>query len=198
MNIINRIQYIINDEVKAINSIKVTKDYEDVINIMKSCRGKVLTTGMGKAGIIAKKFASTLCSTATPSVYIHPAESAHGDLGIIDYKDCLIAFSTSGKTEEVIELIRFARHLNIEKVVGITSHIDSELRNICDVIIDMGIIEEAGYLGLAPTSSTAVMLVISDALAMTLMEIKEVDIREFGLRHHGGYLGKKSRLNNDI
>lgn len=196
MDLIGRMNEIIKKESEAIVSIKVTKEFEKAIHIMKECNGKVLTTGIGKAGHMANKFAATLCSIATPAAFIHPAEAAHGDLGLIDKKDCIVAFSTSGKSIEVIEMIKFARHLELNKVIGITSHPDSELRELSDVIIDMGIIEEADCLGLIPSASIAVMLAISDALVLTLMEIKGITKHDFGLRHHGGYLGKKSRLDN--
>ena len=110
--------------------------------------------------------------------------------------DILIAFSTSGKSREVIEILELSRHLGIETVIGITSHPDSELRKYSDVVIDMGEIEEACPLGLTPTSSMAVMLAISDALALALMEQNKVSREDYGLRHHGGYLGRAARLDN--
>ncbi len=160
---------------------------------MQACRGKIVTTGMGKAGLVARKLAATLCSTATPAVFLHPGESAHGDLGMIAPGDCLIAFSTSGKTREILELVERAKRLTEEPAIGITSHVDSYLRSVCGLILDMGVITEPCVLGLTPTASIAVMSAISDALALVLMEKKGISLEEYGLRHHGGYLGKKAR-----
>jgi len=196
MNIQKRAAEIIKQEADAIAAIKVTQEFEQAINALFEIQGKVLTTGMGKAGIIAQKFAATLCSTKTPAAFIHPAEAAHGDLGLVDEKDCIFAFSDSGKTIEVIEMIELSRHLGVKLVIGVTSHPDSRLRDLADIILDMGKIEEACPLGLTASSSIAVMLAIGDAIAMTLMELKNVTREDFGLRHHGGYLGRKARTNN--
>src|SRR5580704_10511827 len=120
--------------------------------LLASCTGKIGATGMGKAGYIAHKFSATLSSTGTPAVFVHPGEAAHGDLGLIANGDCIVAFSTSGKTREVLELIEFSRHLGSEKVIGVTSHPESELRPLCDVVLDMGEIVEPCPLGLTPTA----------------------------------------------
>lgn len=196
MDIKERIESVLKAEAKAINSIEVTKEFVKAVSVMQGCTGKIITTGIGKAGHIANKFAATLCSTASQAQFLHPAEAAHGDLGAVSPGDILIAFSTSGKSREVIEILELSRHLGIETVIGITSHPDSELRKYSDVVIDMGEIEEACPLGLTPTSSMAVMLAISDALALALMEQNKVSREDYGLRHHGGYLGRAARLDN--
>ena len=196
MDIKERIKSVLKAEANAINSIEVTKEFVKAVSVMQGCTGKIITTGIGKAGHIANKFAATLCSTASQAQFLHPAEAAHGDLGAVSPGDILIAFSTSGKSREVIEILELSRHLGIETVIGITSHPDSELRKYSDVVIDMGEIEEACPLGLTPTSSMAVMLAISDALALALMEQNKVSREDYGLRHHGGYLGRAARLDN--
>ena len=196
MDIKERIESVLKAEANAINSIEVTEEFVKAVSVMQGCTGKIITTGIGKAGHIANKFAATLCSTASQAQFLHPAEAAHGDLGAVSPGDILIAFSTSGKSREVIEILELSRHLGIETVIGITSHPDSELRKYSDVVIDMGEIEEACPLGLTPTSSMAVMLAISDALALALMEQNEVSREDYGLRHHGGYLGRAARLDN--
>lgn len=196
MDIKERIESVLKAEANAINSIEVTKEFVKAVSVMQGCTGKIITTGIGKAGHIANKFAATLCSTASQAQFLHPAEAAHGDLGAVSPGDILIAFSTSGKSREVIEILELSRHLGIETVIGITSHPDSELRKYSDVVIDMGEIEEACPLGLTPTSSMAVMLAISDALALALMEQNKVSREDYGLRHHGGYLGRAARLDN--
>ena len=197
MNVIQRIRYVLNAEASAIQSINVSSDYETVVDMLRACEGKVLTTGMGKAGIIANKFAVTLCSTGTPAVYLHPGEAAHGDLGVISEGDCIVAFSNSGKTREVIEMLQLAKHLGLGKVIGITSHSDSELRAHSDVILEMGDIQEPCPLGLTPSSSIAVMNAIADAITLALMELKGITKQQYGLRHHGGYLGRVARDDNE-
>ncbi len=196
MDIKERIESVLKAEANAINSIEVTEEFVKAVSVMQGCTGKIITTGIGKAGHIANKFAATLCSTASQAQFLHPAEAAHGDLGAVSPGDILIAFSTSGKSREVIEILELSRHLGIETVIGITSHPDSELRKYSDIVIDMGEIEEACPLGLTPTSSMAVMLAISDALALALMEQNKVSREDYGLRHHGGYLGRAARLDN--
>jgi len=171
----------------------VGDEFEQAVKLLQSCNGKVLTTGMGKAGHIAHKFSATLCSTGTPASFLHPGEAAHGDLGIIEENDAIVAFSTSGKTKEVLDTLAAGRDLGLHTVIGITSHPDSELRELSDVVLDMGTIKEACKYELTPTSSMAVMLAISDALALLLMEMKGFTPEDFGKRHHGGYLGKKAR-----
>ena len=196
MDIKERIESVLKAEANAINSIEVTEEFVKAVSVMQGRTGKIITTGIGKAGHIANKFAATLCSTASQAQFLHPAEAAHGDLGAVSPGDILIAFSTSGKSREVIEILELSRHLGIETVIGVTSHPDSELRKYSDVVIDMGEIEEACPLGLTPTSSMAVMLAISDALALSLMEQNKISREDYGLRHHGGYLGRTARLDN--
>ena len=193
MDIKQRMQAVLRAEAEAINAVDVSQDFVTAVEVMQACEGKILTTGIGKAGHIAKKFAATLCSTATPADFIHPAEAAHGDLGLVGPNDVMIAFSTSGKSREVIEILEMSRHLGVTTIIGVTSHPDSELRDHSDLVLDMGVITEPCPLGLTPSASMAVMLAISDALALALLEQKGVTREDYGLRHHGGYLGKASR-----
>jgi arabinose-5-phosphate isomerase len=192
-SILQRAREIIEAEAKALLNIPIDSSFEEAVTILFNCKGKIITTGMGKAGNIARKIAGTLCSTGTPASFLHPGEAAHGDLGLLASGDVIIAFSTSGKTREVIEMLELAHHFGIDKIIGITSHPDSEIRSLSNVIINMGEIVEPCILGLTPSSSTAVMLAIGDALALTLMEKKQFSKEQYGLRHHGGYLGQKSR-----
>ncbi|MCL4150356.1 UNVERIFIED_CONTAM: hypothetical protein GTU68_035734 [Idotea baltica] len=193
MKYTEQIRSILRAEAKAIENIPVDESYEKAIAILLACEGKVLTTGIGKAGHIARKCAATLCSTATPADFVHPAEAAHGDLGLVGPGDVVIAFSTSGKSREVIEMLELSRDLGVDKAIGITSHPDSPLRGLCEVILGMGDIEEPCPLSLTPSASTAVMHAIGDALALTLMQEKGTTREDFGRRHHGGYLGRKAR-----
>jgi arabinose-5-phosphate isomerase len=130
-------------------------------------------------------------------VFLHPADAAHGDLGVLSSGDCIVAMSTSGKTREVLELIQLSRHLVSATIISITSHPESELRQLSDIVLDMGVIEEPCPLGMTPSASMAVMAAIGDALALVLMERKGITRREYGLRHHGGYLGHRARLENE-
>jgi arabinose-5-phosphate isomerase len=194
MDIQSRIAEILAAEAAAIAAVRVTPAFEQAVLALRDSKGKVLTTGMGKAGHVARKFASTLCSTGTPATYVHPGESAHGDLGLVERDDCIVAFSTSGKTREVLEMLQRGRSLGLGTIVGITSHPDSELRTLSDIVVDMGLVEEPCPHGLTPSSSIAVMLAISDAVALALMELKQFSRNDFGLRHHGGYLGTQARV----
>jgi arabinose-5-phosphate isomerase len=197
MIVTDRIRAILAAEADAIRSIAVDETFEAALDLMRQCPGKIITVGMGKAGFVARRFAATLASTGTPAFYIHPSEAAHGDLGHVEEGDCVIAFSTSGKTREVLEFVDMARHINGSgAVVAITSHPDSALRERANVVLDMGVIEEPCPLGLTPSASVAAMGAIADALTLTLMELKGVTREQYGLRHHGGYLGRKARLDN--
>ena len=194
MQIERRVRAILDSEAEAIKAVSIDASYGKAVELIETCAGKIITTGMGKAGFVAHKFAAILSSTATPAVFIHPAEAAHGDLGMLAPGDCIVAFSTSGKTREVLEFIQLSRRMDIGSVVGITSHTDSGLRELSDVTINMGVIKEPCPLGMTPTASMAVMAAIGDALALVLMERKSVTREQYGMRHHGGYLGKKARI----
>ena len=197
LDIKDRMQAVLRAEADAIAAIDINDSFERAVHAMMDCRGKIITTGIGKAGYIAKKFAATLCSTATPADFIHPAEAAHGDLGLIGTNDLMFAFSTSGKSREVIEILELSRHLGVQTIIGVTSHPESDLRDLSDFVLDMGIIEEPCPLGLTPSASMAVMLAITDAIALSLLEQKGVTREDYGLRHHGGYLGRAARTDNE-
>lgn len=193
MDTISRARAIIEAEAEAVRNIPLDRYFDDTVTILLECKGKIITTGMGKAGIIAHKMASTLCSTGTPASFLHPGEAAHGDLGLLAEGDVIIAYSTSGKTREIIEMLELAHHFGIDHIIGITSHPDSSIRTLSSVVINMGTIAEPCGLGLTPTASTAAMLALSDALALVVMEKKQFTRTDYGLRHHGGYLGQKAR-----
>jgi arabinose-5-phosphate isomerase len=198
LNIKQKMSQVIEMEADAIRAIDVTDEFEDAVNTLLNCKGRVVTTGIGKAGFIAHKFAATLSSTGTPAFYIHPAEAGHGDMGMLDEGDCIIAFSTSGKSIEVIEMLEIAHHLGIESIIGITSHTDSPLRDLSEIVLNMGPdIEEPCPLKITPSATIAVMLAISDAIALTLMELKNFTKEDYGMRHHKGYLGSITRKKYD-
>jgi arabinose-5-phosphate isomerase len=198
LNIKQKMSRVIASEAAAISAIHITDAFEDAVNKLLDCKGRVVTTGIGKAGYIAHKFAATLSSTGTPAFFIHPAEAGHGDLGMLDTGDCIVAFSTSGKSNEVIEMLEIAHHLGIESIIGITSHVDSPIRELSEIVLDMGPdIEEPCPLKITPSATIAVMLAISDAIALTLMELKNFTTEDYGMRHHKGYLGSITKRNYD-
>lgn len=188
-----RAQEILALESKAVANIPVTNTLFEAIDIIVKCKGKLVASGMGKAGIIAQKVSSTFSSTGTPSVFLHPGEAQHGDLGILSPGDILLVFSNSGKTREALELVHLSRKLFSEKlwVITITSNTESELAQISDLVLGIGHVEEACALGMAPTTSTTAMLALGDVLAMLTMEEKQFTKDDFLKRHHGGYLGSK-------
>ena len=194
MDVKSRMAQVIRKEAEAVAAINITDEFEAAVKVLLACKGKVIATGIGKAGYVAGKFATTLASTGTPAFYVHPAEAGHGDLGMLGEDDCIVAFSTSGKSNEVIEMLQIASNFKRCPVIGITSHVDSPLRGLSQLILDMGSnIEEACSLGLTPSATIAVMLAISDALALTLMDLKGFTAADYHQRHHRGYLGAKSR-----
>jgi arabinose-5-phosphate isomerase len=194
VNIKERMAFIVQKEAEAINQINITDEFETAMHLLLACPGKVITTGIGKAGYVANKFSATLSSTGTPAFFVHPAEAGHGDLGMVNPEDIIIAFSTSGKSIEVIEMLENARQLGVSRVIGVTSHPDSPLRDLSELVLDMGSnIVEPCPLQVTPSASIAVMQAISDALALTLMELKGFTTHDYGMRHHKGYLGSITR-----
>jgi arabinose-5-phosphate isomerase len=181
---------------KTLESLRFNNSICDAISAVSSSvstKSTVITTGMGKAGHIAQKTSSLLSSLGISSFYIHPGESSHGDIGVLRPGDILFVFSTSGKTREVIETIDLSKELQVGKIISITSHLDSPVRQKSDIVIDMGHVEEAGYLHMAPTTSMIVMLTIADIIATSASKNINFNINDYSLRHHGGYLGEKSR-----
>jgi len=190
---IRRFQEILSAEAAAILAIPVSDSADKAVKLLLSCRGKVFTCGIGKAGYVAKKGASTFSTTGTPSVFLHPADAPHGDVGVVQKGDILVALSNSGQTREVIETVHFCRHLGIGSVISITASADSELGRLSDAVLEIGRIEEPCSLKLTPTASTTAMSAVLDALALTVMEKRGFSKEDFAVRHHGGYLGRKSR-----
>ena len=190
---IHRAQEILNLEAEAIKSIPLDENLITAVDLIVNCKGKVIASGMGKAGIIAKKVASTMSSTGTPSLFMHPGEAQHGDLGMMSKDDILLLFSNSGKTRELIELVALGNRLYNDKVhaIAITPNAESELVQISDATLCIGNVTEACSLGMAPTTSTTAMLALGDVLSMLVMEEKQFTKEEFLKRHHGGYLGTR-------
>ena len=201
MNIKESMLQILEAESKAIANIPVTDQYEKAVNAIiehvHNRGGKLVTSGMGKAGQIAMNIATTFCSTGTPAVNLHPSEAQHGDLGILQPNDIMLLISNSGKTREIIDLVALAHRLYPQvPLIVITGNEDSELARIADITLSTGGTPEVCPLGLTPTTSTTMMTVIGDVLVVNVMRLTEFTKAQYALRHHGDYLGDKSRENN--
>ena len=189
---------ILEKEADAIRNIPITEEYDKAIDLIikkvHSLSGTLITSGMGKAGQVAMNIATMFSSTGTPACFLHPSEAQHGDLGIIRKNDLMLLVSNSGKTRELVELVELARGLfeDIEYIV-ITSNPESHLAKESTACLCTGAPEEVCPLGLTPTTSTTTMTVIGDLLVVNVMKMINFNSAEYAKRHHGGYLGLKSR-----
>jgi arabinose-5-phosphate isomerase len=195
---INEIQEILRQEAEAVLNLPVNESYEQAINLLfkqvHQNKGKLVASGMGKAGQIAMNIATTFSSTGTPACFLHPSEAQHGDLGILQPNDIMLLISNSGKTREILELVTLARGLVTEiPIILITSKPDCELAQMVNVTLATGNPPEVCILGLTPTTSTTMMTVIGDILVVMLMKKIGYTNADYAKRHHGGYLGEKSR-----
>ncbi len=198
----HNMQAILEAESRAVAAIPVTDDYVRAVEIITErvhrCGGKLVTSGMGKAGQIAMNIATTFSSTGTPAVFLHPSEAQHGDLGIICPHDVLLLVSNSGKTREIIELITLAENLHPGlPVIVITGQAGSPLALRADATLLTGGAPEVCPLGLTPTTSTTMMTVIGDVLVVNVMKQIGFSREQYALRHHGGYLGTAARGENE-
>jgi arabinose-5-phosphate isomerase len=169
---------------------RVGEAYDRAVEVLLACTGRVVVSGMGKSGLIGQKVSATLSSTGTPSLYLHPAEATHGDLGRIVKGDVLLAISYSGETDEILALVSWVRRLGAP-LIAMTGSPRSALAQTADVHLDVSIAKEACPFGLAPTASTTAALAMGDALAMGLLERRGFTIEDFAVLHPGGRLGKK-------
>ena len=193
------IRKVIEQEAEAIKNIPVSSEFVQAVELIyhqvHKKRGKLVASGMGKAGQIAQNIATTFSSTGTPSVFLHPSDSQHGDLGVLQENDILLLISNSGKTREILELVDLAENLHPGlPLIVISGNPESLLAKSADAFIYTGNPDEVCPLGLTPTTSTTVMTVIGDALVVSLMKKIEFSSGDYAKRHHGGYLGDKSRL----
>ena len=193
-----KVRKIFESEASAIKQIPVNDSFERVVEVIyrhiHKKKGKLITTGMGKAGQIAHNIATTFSSTGSPAIFLHPSEAQHGDLGILQENDVLLAISNSGKTREILELIDLKNNLfPAIPVVVITGNEKSPIALKADYFISTGAPSEVCPLGLTPTTSTTVFTVIGDALVVLMMEKIGFTREDYSKRHHGGYLGVKSR-----
>ncbi len=171
-------------------SARLDHTFADAVLLLLNCPGRVVMTGVGKSGHIARKIAATLASTGTPSFFVHPAEAGHGDLGMIVQDDVVIGISNSGESDEVVSLMSFAKRFGT-RTIGMSSNPASRLGKLSDIHLDSSIDKEACPLGIAPTASTAVQLAIGDALAMATLAARGFTTRDFAARHPLGALGRR-------
>lgn len=192
------IHAILEQEAEAVRNIPVTSAYDEAISLIAhhvhEAGGTLITSGMGKAGQIAMNIATTFSSTGTPAFFLHPSEAQHGDLGIVRPNDIMLLISNSGKTRELVELVNLTQGLvPAMKFIVITGNPESPLAAEADVCLPTGAPKEVCPLGLTPTTSTTVMTVIGDILVVGTMKRIHFTNKDYAKRHHGGYLGSKSR-----
>ena len=198
MNVENTMRQILEKESAAILNIPYSPDFDRAVDLLEEHvlrrGGKLVTSGMGKAGQIALNIATTFSSTGAPAVFLHPSEAQHGDLGVIQPNDVMLLISNSGKTREILELVSLARNLIPEiPIIVITGHSNSPLAELACATLFTGGAPEVCPLGLTPTTSTTLMTVIGDILVVNLMNRSGFTPSDYAKRHHGGYLGDLSR-----
>jgi arabinose-5-phosphate isomerase len=183
------------DEIAALEKVSesIGAEFEQAVELILACRGRLIVTGLGKSGIVAKKIAATFTSTGTPSFYIHPVEAAHGDLGLVGAEDLVLAISKSGSNEELTQLLPVFENIGVA-IIAVTGDRGSRLAERSRVVLHVDVREEAGSFGPAPTSSTTAALVMGDALALALAERKNFRLEDFAGYHPSGILGKRLTL----
>jgi arabinose-5-phosphate isomerase len=196
------IRGVLDQEAEAIRSIPVTTDYDEVVALIydrvHQKGGKIIASGMGKAGHVANHMATTLSSTGTPALFLHPSEAQHGDLGIIRENDVLLVLSNSGETREILELVELTQALFSQiPVVIVTGNPNGSLSRKSKLVLYTGNPSEVCPLGLTPTTSATAMTVIGDVLVVLMMKRISFSPKDYARRHHGGYLGEKSRRAGD-
>ena len=195
MNIISEIDRVFRNEIETLVQVqgRVDGSYREATELLLHCQGKTVVTGTGKSGHIAQKIAATMVSTGTPAMFLHPADALHGDVGIIREGDVILAISKSGETEELLNVLLYAKKMGAP-VISITANLESTLAKASQVVLYTPVTKEACPLNLAPTSSTTAALVVGDALAMALMSMRDFRPDQFALLHPGGQLGKRLLL----
>ncbi len=192
MNILKTGKKVLEAEAKAIELAvdRLNGNFEEAVKILYDTKGRIVVTGMGKSGLIARKISATLTSTGSPSVFLHSAEALHGDIGIINNDDVVLALSTSGETFEVVRLLDFIKRIGI-KLISLVGNSQSTLAKESDVSIDCSVEEEACPIGLVPSTSTTLSLAVGDAIAITLMKQRGFNEEDFRHNHPGGSIGKR-------
>ncbi len=190
--VLGDVQAVLAAERRAIEQVESTLNERivDAFDLLKNCRGHVIVTGMGKAGLVGRKISATFCSSGTPSFFLHPAEACHGDLGSVSNLDVLLVLSVSGETSEVIEVLGAVKRKSIQ-VLCITRSNQSTVARMSDVVVELNVPEEADPLSCMPTSSTTAMMAMGDAFAITLMKSRRFTKEDFSKLHPGGLLGRR-------
>lgn len=191
MDYLEEARRIVENEIHALEGMlkRLGAGFSEAVELVCNCHGRVVVTGVGKAGIIGQKVSATLASTGTPSHWMHAVEARHGDLGRVQPDDVVLVLSNSGETE-VVQLLPALKKLNVP-IIAITGNVESTLARYSDVVLDIGDIEEACPLGLAPTASTTAMLVMGDALALALFSVRNLQPEDYAFYHPGGELGRR-------
>jgi arabinose-5-phosphate isomerase len=184
---------VLDTEARAVAGLAAKLDdaFVATVDLLARAKSRVIVIGMGKSGLVGRKMAATLASCGTPAVFIHPAEAGHGDLGIVQKNDVVIAISYSGQTREIVDLLDFLKRLGV-RLVAITGNRNSRIGRFSDIVLDAGVEREAGPGGLIPTASSTAALALGDALAIAVMRRKGLDERAFGSTHPKGQLGRRA------
>jgi arabinose-5-phosphate isomerase len=192
---LKRARAVLEIEARGISSLidRLGENFVRAVDLLYRCKGKVVVTGLGKSGLICRKISATLSSTGTPSLFLHAGDANHGDMGMINQGDVVLAISNSGETEEILKFIPAVKRFGI-KLIAMTGNNSSALSRVADVVLDAGVKEEACPMGLSPMASTTAALALGDALAVVLLEKKRFKEEDFALRHPGGSLGRKLLL----
>ena len=195
IDITSEIKKVIDIEIKGLTCLKerINSSIKSAVETIFNCQGKVVLTGMGKSGLVAKKIASTMSSVGTPAMFMHPAEGMHGDLGIIAAEDVVIAIGKSGESSELNGILPSVKNVGA-KIIGVMGEANSTLAKYSDIIIDIGNIEEACPFNMAPTTSSTVIMVLGDAIAIALMKMRGFELADYARLHPGGQLGKRLNL----
>jgi arabinose-5-phosphate isomerase len=195
MNLVERGRRIVRQEAQALAALAdgIDGSFAKAVERLLASRGRIVVTGVGKAGNIARKVAATLTSTGAPSVFLHPADGVHGDLGMVTPDDVVLAFSNSGQSDEILRIVPYLKHFKID-IVAVTSNERSELARHADVLLRLPSIEEASAFVHAPTCSTTAMLALGDALAVTMLEERGFRPEDYAIIHSGGTLGRRLLL----
>ncbi|MCH4179261.1 MAG: KpsF/GutQ family sugar-phosphate isomerase [Megasphaera sp.] len=195
MDILEEAKDVLQQEAKGIERIIPTlnQNFVNAVHMIMESKGRVIVTGMGKSGHIARKVSATLSSTGTPSIFLHPAEAIHGDLGMVTSDDIILAFSNSGETMELLNILPSIKRIGA-KIISVLGNHNSTLAKNSDIILDASVEKEACPLGLAPTTSTTVALALGDALAVVLLSCHHFTKKQFAIFHPGGALGRKLLL----
>lgn len=192
LSTINRAKEVLRVEADCVLELikRIGSDFEKAVEMLCQCKGRVVVTGVGKPGIIGRKISATFASTGTPSLWMHPVEAVHGDMGMMKNADVVLAISNSGETEELVRLVPLIKKIGA-RLIMLTGNLNSTLAKRADICLDVSVSREACTLGLIPTASTTAALAMGDALAVSLLEKKGFDLKDYAFYHPGGMIGRK-------